>query len=345
MHREAVEALIDALADSGLRATASPSADVVLQGPTGVVALEVKAISVAGESQVRAQIARHRDNVAGRGGADSLVVLVADQMSRGARELLRAAGWGYLDRRGALWLHGPGLVVHDTSLAPIERHRPSADGPIRGRVGVGVALALLMYPRGRASVRQLAGTVEASPSTVHDSLAKLREHALVDSAGAPLIPDLFNAAADVWRPDRIAVQREPLPGDEDLQLGLHDDETGDVAAHGWVVGGDVGAAAAGARIVVGSGAPPDFYVPSEAVLRRALRRLGPCPYEDRGATIAVAPSPVVTSENHYVGTHSVPWLHWPWAHPVVIALDLAQDLARGREVLDEWTPQGFDRVW
>ena len=94
-----------------------------------------------------------------------------------------------------------------------------------------------------------------------------------------------------------------------------------------------------------SGSPPDFYVPNAAVFRRAVRTLGKCEYEERGATVAVAPSPVVTAENFYVGSHQTPWLHWPWAHPVVIALDLAQDLARGREILEDWDPQGFRRVW
>jgi hypothetical protein len=34
---------------------------------------------------------------------------------------------------------------------------------------------------------------------------------------------------------------------------------------------------------------------------------------------------------------------WPLAHPVAVALDLAQDRARGREILDDWSPP--ERVW
>jgi hypothetical protein len=32
-------------------------------------------------------------------------------------------------------------------------------------------------------------------------------------------------------------------------------------------------------------------------------------------------------------------------HPVAVALDLAQDPGRGREILDQWTPEDCTRVW
>ena len=267
-----------------------------------------------------------------------------EQLSGEARDLLRSTDWGYLDRRGALWIRRHDLIVNDTSIEPLMRHRPRPDGPIRGRVALGVALRLI-HPKSRESVRDLADVVGASPSTVHDALKRLREDALIDSEHQPLVPDLFNAVAAVWRPERIPVAREPGPGDRNLELGLHDDATGDVAEQGWVVSGDVAADASGARIVVSSDAPPDFYVPTSTALRRALRQLGKVPYDERGATVALTPSPVVTAENHYVGSYRRPSLHWPIAHPVVIGLDLAQDLARGREILADWNPQGFDRVW
>ena len=347
LHADAVEALLQALHDAGLRATRTQEADVALQGPGKVILIEVKAASTLDASRVQAQMEAYAKHLVDAGVAEGpdMVVLVADQLSEDARNLLRESDWGYLDRRGALWMRRSDMIVNDSSLAPLDRHGPRADGAIRGRVALGVALHLLMNPHARESVRTLAEVVGASPSTVHNALARLRDQALIDGEGTPLVPDLFNAAAAVWRPERIPVRRQPRPGDDDLELGLHDDETGDVAAQGWVVGGDVGAAAAGARIVVGSGAPPDFYVPNQAALRRAVRRLVKCSYDERGATVALTPSPVVTAENHYVGSYSTPWLHWPHAHPVIVALDLAQDLARGREILDDWTPQGFDRVW
>lgn len=346
LHADAVEALLDALRDAGLTATATQDADIALRGPAGVLLIEVKAASVLDADRARTQVEAYRREIAGSGSpAPDMVVLVADQLSEEARHLLRSTDWGYLDRRGALWMRRPDLIVNDTSIEPLLRRRPRPDGPIRGRVALGVALRLLIHPKAHESVRDLAHVVGASPSTVHDALKRLREDALVDAQHEPLVPDLFNAVAAVWRPERIPVRREPGPGDRDLELGLDDDATGEVAEHGWVVSGDVAAAASGVRIVVSDDAPPDFYVPTSTALRRALRQLGKAPYDERGATVALTPSPVVTAENQYVGSDRRPSLHWPIAHPVVVALDLAQDLARGREILADWNPQGFDRVW
>ena len=36
---------------------------------------------------------------------------------------------------------------------------------------------------------------------------------------------------------------------------------------------------------------------------------------------------------------------FPVANHVVVALDLAQDLGRGREILEGWNPEGHVRVW
>lgn len=338
LHADAVEALLDALRDAGLTATPTPDADVALHGPSGVMLIEVKAASVLDVDRARAQLEAHRREQAGGGSSHpDMVVLVADQLSEEARDLLRGTDWGYLDRRGALWMRRHDLIVNDTSIQPLARHRPTPDGSIRGRVALGVALRLLMHPRAHESVRDIADVVGASASTVHDALKQFRRDALIDAEHHPLVPDLFNEVAGVWRPERIPVRREPGPGDRDLELGL-DDGTG----HGWVVSGDVAAAASGVRIIVSAEAPPDFYVPTSSALRRALRQLGPAPFDERAATVALTPSPVVIAEHNDFGS---PSLRWPVAHPVVVALDLAQDLARGREILADWTPQGFDRVW
>lgn len=37
---------------------------------------------------------------------------------------------------------------------------------------------------------------------------------------------------------------------------------------------------------------------------------------------------------------------WPLAQPLFVALDLAQDPGRGREILADWTPpEQWHRVW
>jgi hypothetical protein len=193
------------------------------------------------------------------------------------------------------------------------------------------------------SVRAIAAAVGAAPSTVHDALSRLRDHALVEADGSPLVPDLFEVVRGVWQPERIPVLREPTPGD--LGLGSDEDDDDDGGGQGWAVGGDIAAAVSGAPIVVASGAPPDLYVPTQTLVNRAVRRLGAASYAERGATLAVAPSPLVTGNRMTTESVSAPWLHWPVVHPVVVALDLAQDLSRGREILSGWTPERAARVW
>lgn len=348
LHDEAVQALIEAFDELGLRAyppEGDARADLILEGPAGRIILEVKGISVGDAARVRGLTARPTGIRGGEG--QSLTVVVADQLSDQARGDLRKRGFGYLDRRGAMWMRGQGVFIHDTSLPGRARRRESAGQPIRGGVGVGVALYLLMHPdRGTVPVRTIASAIGASPSTVHDALRSLRDHALIRADRSPLIPDLFEALSDVWLPHRVAVSREPAPSDEQLGLGLHHEEDpGRLADQGWAVGGDVAAAALGAPIVVGSAAPPDFYVPTRPHLSRAVRVLGASDLEDRGATVAVAPSPLVTRMRQNPESRSTPWSSWPLAHPVVVALDLAQDEARGREILSDWDPDGGVRVW
>ncbi len=304
------------------------------------MAIEVKALSLAGGDRVGSLIQREGARSAIiHSTAQKVVIIVADELPDTSRGLLKRHGWGYLDRRGAFWLTAPGLFVNDTALVPAGRRLQSAPGAVRGRVGLGAALWLLMNPKSEVFIRQLARALEASPSTVHEALKRLRDHALIDRSNRPLVPELFDAVAKVWRPDRISVARQPDLAEAD-ELGMNRQD-----GRGWVVGGAVGAAASGVNIVMAKGAPPDFYVPSPDLVRRAVRRLGEADFQERGATIARAPTPIVTDANYYVGSPRPPWLAWPIAHPVVIALDLAQDQSRGREMLSEWTPLGFDRVW
>ena len=322
LHAEAVQAVAEALTATGLavqlpRAPGGP--DLVIDGPEGVAVAEVKALSVAGVDRIRNLIRRTTP----KDRAD-LVVVVGDELMGPARELLRRQGWGYLDRRGELWLRGPGLFVHDTTLGARSRHRPASDRPIRGAVGAGVALYLLMHPReGGLSVRRLAAAVGAAPSSVHDAVKLLRQHALIDRAGEPLVPELFDTLVQSWASARVAVGRRPEP-EEDA-----------------VLSGDVAAALLGAPVVAGGAELPDVYVASPAQLSRAVRTLGECPYDARAATVALAPTPLAAR----TGSDGTRWRDWPVAHSVVVALDLAQDRSRGREILSQWSPEGVVRVW
>lgn len=317
-------------------------ADVVLDGPNGPVAIEVKAASVADPSRVGALVGSYARGASVRPVADvDVVVLVADELPAASRELLRDHGWGYLDRRGRLWLRTNDIVINDTDLEPLPRRRGQAPlaNPLSGRVALGMAVWILMHPLKRGSVRALARELDCAPSTAHDALRRLQDAALVEPSGRPLTPELFWATSDAWRPQRHYVSREPAPVDNDLSFNLGDEEAG------WAVSGDLAAAAWGARLALPSGTPPDFYVPS-AVLRRAIRRLGPTNWSDRAASLAVAPLAAATRERFDHASIATPWLHWPLVHPVIVALDLAQDRSRGREILADWTPpEEFSRVW
>ena len=206
---------------------------------------------------------------------------------------------------------------------------------------MGVALQLLMHPERASGVRDLARAVGCSPSSAHAALSKLRDAALVEPDGRPLVPALFWATADAWHPVRTPVAREPLPGDLDIDLGFDD------AHSGWVVSGNVAAAAWGAPLAVGSASPPDLYVPAMRDLRQATRKLGAASWADRAATVSCTGIAAVTSERTMRHQPlATPWLHWPLAHPVVVALDLAQDRSRGVEILEGWkSPDGYRRVW
>jgi len=141
----------------------------------------------------------------------------------------------------------------------------------------------------------------------------------------------------------------PQPADvartDQLELGLEDVER----TEGWALCDTIAANAYGAFAVVRGDFPPDFYVPSERIVRVA-RRL----YDDaitpasHGATVAVPP--VAWACRRRVDSASLggdrPRTPWPVVHPLFAALDLAVDPSRGREILDGWTPpEPFRRVW
>jgi hypothetical protein len=267
-------------------------------------------------------------------------MVFADRIAERTRETLRERGWGWLDRRrGHLRLWQPGLRI-DADITPrvMTESGPRARNPFTP-AGITLALWLLVHPHEPASPRGLARELAISPGQVSNLLAALETHALLRRDRRPLVPELFWALVEEWRPRRYPLLTWPPPeglGAPELRV----DE--------WVVTDAVAAAHHGAPIVVAGEAPPDLYVPSDDVLRWVLHRLPAAPeYEKRAASIAVAPTPLVCD----------PRLHRPAgrdtggfdvAHPVVAALDLGTDRARGREAVSDWEPQadlGVARVW
>jgi hypothetical protein len=95
------------------------------------------------------------------------------------------------------------------------------------------------------------------------------------------------------------------------------------------------------------GSRPWIWVPTDADARRAERELTPASWTDCRAVVAVAPTALVTARRVWPTPEQGPLPFLPTAHPLFLALDLAQDPARGREVLEQWHPDqpGITRVW
>jgi len=328
----------------GVRAVApgdEQAVHLVLVNPAGgEVAVEVKRLSLASVDGLSRRIETWNRQLS----RDSAVgVLVADRVTREARDLLHSQGWGWLDLRGHLHMITAGLFI-DADI-PSMRESPRRAAPLAGRVGVEVAALVLLDPEKPVMVRQIAGSLSRAPSSVSDVLSRMKDTNLIDTRGRPAVPELFWQLAARWRPSTTDVQSIPSPGagaiNDALRLGFEDVS----ATTGWALTDTIAAAAYGAPVGVRSDHPPDFYVPDEATLRRAVHLLGAArDHHSRAATVRVAPVRTICSNR----VDAAGWANdvWPLAQPLFVALDLAQDPGRGREVLDGWTPREFGRrVW
>lgn len=155
-------------------------------------------------------------------------------------------------------------------------------------------------------------------------------------------PLLFWRLADRWTAPRTYLAQLPLPhvaAYRALRLGLDlgRDEVG------WALTDSIAASVYGAPVAVHSEQMPDFYVPDGSLVRRATRLLGVGSRDSAACAIRVAP--VMAACRDRVNLPTSP-TEWPLAHPLFVALDLAQDSGRGREILDDWTPtEPWTRVW
>ncbi|HZJ26830.1 MAG TPA: hypothetical protein VFF40_07445 [Acidimicrobiia bacterium] len=339
---DAADALLDVLRETGVarqrQSEVGGTPDLVVTRPDGSrLVFEVKAGAVPTPAQAR------RMTNAGTSGHADLGVFVGDELSPAVRRTLEERGWGWFDRRGHLQLRLPARgVVIDSDVRPVDRARSvGPKAPVRGRGGLAYAFAALMHPDDTPSVRQVARTMDLAPSSVSAGRKALMAASLLRQDGTALVPELFWALEEAWRPQFVALERSPHPDGEDaVRLDL---ELGEPQRPGWALTDTLAAIAWGAPLVAPGSYPPDFYVPSGQSLRRAIAILGEArSFQQRGASVAVAPLPVVTAPRFDHGSK------WFLAHPLVVALDLAHDPSRGREALDAWDPQGvpgFRRVW
>ena len=270
------------------------------------------------------------------------LIVVADRIAADAKKSTREAGVNYFDRRGELRIVSPPLFV-DTLVESALPMAGGRSGPLDSQVAKEVAIACLLTPDQPHGVRQIARYIDRAPSAVSSAMAGLRDDGLLTSAGEAMVPDLFHALLAVWQ--RRAVLLATLPetgGREAARLGLGLDEFED--STGWVLTDTRAAASWGIPIVAAGDYPPDFYVPSESALRAARSHLGEATNPaTRACTVAVASVPLTCLRR--VDHSRLTGERWPVANHIVVALDIAQDQARGLEALDQWKPEAIVRAW
>lgn len=273
------------------------------------------------------------------------VVLVARRLSATMRSNLAHQGMGFFDARGYLRLWQRPLLV-DITMPPVESSQVGGGARLRLDTPSLLDVALGVLDGTTAGgVRAAAAKLGRSPGTVSKLLTALRAAHLANADGEPTIPDLFDSVADVWHPVRVPLADMPQPGagatNNRLQLGFDD-----LDGPGWVLADAFAAAAWGAPVVLSGDARPDFYVPDIRTMRLARTLLGDAPFGSHACTVAVAPAPFVCHRRYdRTKVFNNPFLA---PSPVIAALDLAVDPARGRETLDVWSrnlPPEVRRVW
>ena len=290
--------------------------DLLLEVGDQILLIEVK--NRVTESDVGGVVAQMRKHA--RAAKADGVLVVADRISMPARDVLSSSGIGWLDRRGHLRIRWPGLFV-DTDVPPLVAEPTDRVVDLFSATGCDVAIALLLSPAERLGTMEIARRIERSPGRASELLAAMRNAGLVESTGQPLIPDLFNALADEWSPRWYPLAATPPP------------------APMYRLSGTLGAIWHRAPVVATSDWPPEIYVDDRWNLRHLLSSVGLADEEPAAASVALCPSRYGFSIEAGINEE------FPVANHVVVALDLAQDPGRGREILDAWTPEGHIRVW
>ena len=334
-----IEAIVeDAFAHVGVEAGASVgassgSADLAVEFDGVVIQVRLKRRSLVDASAAARLLADANE--------PGLLFIIGDRVTDDARRQILAARAGYLDLRGHLGLRTTGIVIDAAVPAnKMERERQDA---LAGVAGLEVAAHLLLSPSNPVAVRALARDLGRSPSTVSEVLGALRRDGLIDNSNAIVDTALFWRLSEKWPRRRTFVATAPGHSDRVMASALRL-AAQEIDTPGWALTDAAAAAAYGAPVALRAGQQLDFLVPDESVLQRAVRLLGHTDSAEKAAAgLRVAPvQAAVRGRINLSGTDD----GWPLAHPLFVALDLAQDTGRGREILDAWTPdERWTRVW
>ena len=249
-------------------------------------------------------------------------IIVADRISAEARRVLGEGRVAWLDRRGHVQLRGSNVHI-DADVPPLVQPEPSRVSDLFVPTGLDIAIALLLHPEQTHRTTEVATLIGRSPGRVSEILAALRDRGLVDRQGRPSIPDLFDETADAWAPSWRPLRALPHP-DADL----------------YRLSGTLGAVWHQAPVVATADWPAELYVEKQGELRAVLLSHGATSEMPPAGRVAVCPSRYGWAVPAELSHHG-----FAVANHIVVALDLAQDRGRGREILEGWDPEGHIRVW
>ena len=310
--------LVDRALDGLLEALHSLGVEGEPRDGSVSISWEGRALTFAVEVASQVTGAKAQQLISGHLGAGAVVV--ADRITADARALLTASGWSWLDLRGHVHLRGPGLLV-DTAVPSQTRPAVRAQPPIRGKAGLAVAYWLCAHPRTALSPTGAAGELGFAPSTISTAVSALAEAGLVDAGRLAVLPELFWELAADWQPEWTWLASRPDPDEHST----------------WVRTGDAVAVAYGAPLVTAGEGPLELLVPGPVDVTIAARRYGLARPGTGEAAVAVAPVSQVLRGS---GESEAGWRRVP---KLAVALGLASDPARGREILNDWP--GDDHAW
>ncbi len=157
------------------------TADIVIRGETTTLLIEAKrSVFPRDLANIVRHLKRYRDARAQN--TPTLLVLLADAISPGAREELQAEDVGYYDASGSLYLPAPNAHIF------VDRPRTKRQEKVVGSVFAGrraeVLHALWEKRLDWRSVKELSRRIEAAPSLVSSTLQELERHGWVETRGS-----------------------------------------------------------------------------------------------------------------------------------------------------------------